>query len=580
MNVKMLWRRMTAGMTAVLMLAITQGDLATAAEMISEDAAAAQTEDAALVYEDLLPGNEAVLETAEEDILEETVEPADSFSFEAADEELIVDPETWMEDEVFIEDAQTSAAGTGYIEFTTAEEISADESISVPTNPAIEGKWYKFVVPKSGYYQCDMTFPLPEGAGEGAAWVSYYDSSSMYLNGASIEVFSDVSVNKGYIYLYDQETIYLQANGYASNEMEGVFDIPGNFNFVISEAGEILPEDAHREEDEDYFEVWNYDGKEFLEVSPNTEVTLVAGWAAYGDRQPVFMWESFPYKLADEGNPSAGWTVDYSKPSTVLSSTTDQATVTAPSVIGEVIGVDLTATLDGKEAHTWFMIKVCEDAHQPGDEGPTGEHTHQPGNWVKTADPTALAEGTQVRTCKLCGQVLDSRPIPKLPAFIVMNVAANNTIPLKVKQATTKIKVTALQTGDRVKSWTSSKPEVATVDANGKIQGKKKGTAVITVTTASNLTYSFKIKVQKPKVATKKIIIESPENLTLKKKQKAKIDVQLLPITTLDKISYKTSDKKVAIVKKGFIIAKSKGKAKITVKAGKKEITIKVKVTK
>ena len=160
-----------------------------------------------------------------------------------------------------------------------------------------------------------------------------------------------------------------------------------------------------------------------------------------------------------------------------------------------------------------------------------------------------------------------------------MNVEANRTIPLKVRQTTTMIKVTELQTGDRVTSWTSSNSKIATVDANGKIQGKKKGTAVITVTTASGLTYSFKIKVQKPKVAAKKIIIESPKKLTLKKKAKVKIGAQLLPITTLDKISYATSNKNIATVSKGVITARKKGKATITVKAGKKTVKIRVKVT-
>ena len=88
------------------------------------------------------------------------------------------------------------------------------------------------------------------------------------------------------------------------------------------------------------------------------------------------------------------------------------------------------------------------------------------------------------------------------------------------------------------------------------------------------------MKVQKAKVATSQIVTESPKKVTLKKKAKVKIGAKLLPLTTLDKIKYTTSDSKVAKVKNGVITAAGKGTATITVKAGKKTLKIKVKVTK
>ncbi|MBO7708860.1 MAG: Ig-like domain-containing protein, partial [Lachnospiraceae bacterium] len=151
--------------------------------------------------------------------------------------------------------------------------------------------------------------------------------------------------------------------------------------------------------------------------------------------------------------------------------------------------------------------------------------------------------------------------------------------PLKVGQSTKKIKVTGLQSGDYVVSWKSSKPGIASVTKKGKITGKKKGTALIKVTTAAGAAYSFKIRVQPQKVATKKIVTGVPKSITLKKKHKAKIEAQLIPITTLDKLSYATSSRKIATVRKGTITAAGKGTAIITVKAGKKQIKIKLKVT-
>ena len=573
MKVKMLWRKMTVGMTVALMLAIAPGSPATAAEMTGEDVIAAQAEEAAWEDEIILPGDEALPETAEETVPEEAAQTEEIIPDETTDDEtdngtdhgidevLIEEPDGLIEDEIFTEDAEELAAGTGYSEFATAAEISAGAAVSLPTD---EVRWYKFVVPKSAYYQCDISFTLPEGAELGSASVVYFNSDGMELNNAAYNVWKGGdSKHPGYIFLNSQETIYLSANGWAQGaESDGYPDVPGNFSFVISEAVGINPWDAHRNADEDYLKVWCYDREEY-DVCPNATLMLTAGWTTYGNKQPVFKWESTPIKRGTDGE----WVVDDSKPSAVLSSTTNQVTVKAPSAAGEAMWVDFTAWIDGDTEYGSFTITTSADAHQPVD-------------WAETAAPTALAEGTRVRTCKLCGQVVESEQIPKLPAFIHMNVAANSTIPLKVKQATTKIKVTELQTGDRVTSWTSNNSKVAMVDANGKIQGKKKGTAVITVTTASGLTYSFKIKVQKPKVATKKIIIESPKKLTLKKKAKAKISAQLLPITTLDKISYATSDKKIATVSKGVITARSKGKATITVKAGKKTVKINVKVTK
>ena len=53
----------------------------------------------------------------------------------------------------------------------------------------------------------------------------------------------------------------------------------------------------------------------------------------------------------------------------------------------------------------------------------------------------------------------------------------------------------------------------------------------------------------------------------------------LTPITTQQKVTYKTSNKKVFTVsKKGLLTAKKKGIAKITVQSGSKKVVVTVKV--
>ena len=67
--------------------------------------------------------------------------------------------------------------------------------------------------------------------------------------------------------------------------------------------------------------------------------------------------------------------------------------------------------------------------------------------------------------------------------------------------------------------------------------------------------------------------------LTLKKGKSFRLKVTLTPADSQDKITYKTSNKKIATVSKtGKIKAKKKGKVKITVISGKKKAVCTVKV--
>ena len=205
-------------------------------------------------------------------------------------------------------------------------------------------------------------------------------------------------------------------------------------------------------------------------------------------------------------------------------------------------------------------------------------HEHTMGNWYTVTESDALTAGVNRRNCtgENCFYT-EVSAAALLPAYVTLNV--KGTVPMKVKQKTTKIKVVGLQKGDRVVSWKSSNSKVVKVSSSGKLTaGKKAGkTATITVTTAAGAKASFKVKVQKAKVATKKIKVAAKKP-KLAKKNKFNLASVFTPITTQDKISYSSSNKKVATVSKsGVITAKKKGKATITVKAGKK--TVKIKVT-
>ncbi len=127
-------------------------------------------------------------------------------------------------------------------------------------------------------------------------------------------------------------------------------------------------------------------------------------------------------------------------------------------------------------------------------------------------------------------------------------------------------------------AYKSDKKKVVKVNKNGKVTGLKKGTAKVTVTSKKKkIIYTITVK-----KAPKKIKKVTPGKVKLKVKKTTKLKVTLPKGTASYKITYKTSNKKVAIVtNKGVIKAKKKGKCKITVKTynGKKK-TVKVTVKK
>ena len=205
----------------------------------------------------------------------------------------------------------------------------------------------------------------------------------------------------------------------------------------------------------------------------------------------------------------------------------------------------------------------------------TGNHTF--GNWIIVKNATALNTGVKSRVCSICGYK-EEVIIPKLTPSISVNAT---TLPLKVKQSTTKIKVSGLAEGDFVVSWKSSDTKIVKVSNTGKIMAQSKaGKATITITLASGKTANIKIIVQKTAVKTTKIS-GIASKITLKKGSKTTLYPVITPISSLEKITYKTSNKKVVTVSnKGVVSAKGSGNAKITVASGKKKFIVNVIVPK
>ncbi|MDY3248999.1 MAG: Ig-like domain-containing protein, partial [Candidatus Choladocola sp.] len=231
-----------------------------------------------------------------------------------------------------------------------------------------------------------------------------------------------------------------------------------------------------------------------------------------------------------------------------------------------------TCTSNGISKRTCSICGKSEEKAVPS----TG---HKWGNWSVKAKATVFASEQQERICSSCGEKETRTDGKKLVPTIKLNVSS---IPLKVKQSTNKVIVSGLANGDSIKSWSSSNTSIVKVNKKtGKITAQKKtGKALVTVTLASGKTAKVTVTVQKQDVKTTKIS-KLPAKITLEKGRTSTLKPVITPVTSLEKIAYKTSNKKVATVSgKGVVVAKGPGTAKITVASGKKKVTVKVTVPK
>ena len=161
--------------------------------------------------------------------------------------------------------------------------------------------------------------------------------------------------------------------------------------------------------------------------------------------------------------------------------------------------------------------------------------------------------------------------VPELASTPVSAVAEAATVKINKKTATVvvgaTVKLKISGTSKKV-TWSTSKKSVATVSSKGVVTGKKAGTATITAKVKGKK-YTCKVTVKDvPKINKTKSTIYVGKTTTLK-------------VTgTSKKVTWSTSNSKVATVSKGKVTGKKAGTATITAKAGTKKLTCKVTVKK
>ncbi len=175
-------------------------------------------------------------------------------------------------------------------------------------------------------------------------------------------------------------------------------------------------------------------------------------------------------------------------------------------------------------------------------------------NWdggVITTEPTCTERGEKTFTCTICGNT-DTKKVNatghRYGAYKVVKEPTNKRKGLKSKTCSVCGKIVY----EGIPKTNSSPTDSSETNPDQNPQTSQKTTR--------------KIKLNRRK-------------LTLKKGKSFRLKVTLTPADSQDKITYKTSNKKIATVSKtGKIKAKKKGKVKITVISGKKKAVCTVKV--
>ena len=231
-----------------------------------------------------------------------------------------------------------------------------------------------------------------------------------------------------------------------------------------------------------------------------------------------------------------------------------------------------TCLADGTKTRVCSVCKARETVTDPGSA--TG---HKYGAYQPDGNATCLADGTKTRVCSVCKAretVRDSGS-----RLVPTGSISQKKIRLQYRQSTSAVKVSGLARGDFVQTWKSSRPSVASVSSKGKITAKKKsGSAKISAYLASGKVLTVTVTVQKKAVKTT-ALRDVPKRLTLRRGRTVKLQPTRIPVTSREKITYKSANTRIAKVsKKGVITGKKAGTVKITVRSGRKKAVVTVKV--
>ena len=170
-------------------------------------------------------------------------------------------------------------------------------------------------------------------------------------------------------------------------------------------------------------------------------------------------------------------------------------------------------------------------------------------------------------------------------AIAVEGIELNrNSLTMTKGESTTFIAaISPFNATNREVTWTSSNPNVAVVDSNGKVTAKAAGTATITVTAKDGgKTATCKVTVTEPVISVSSVSLNKTTT-NLEKGNSVTLTAAVSPSNATNKaVAWTSSNTNIAAVDaNGKVTAKAAGTATITVETvdGKKTATCKVTVT-
>lgn len=292
-----------------------------------------------------------------------------------------------------------------------------------------------------------------------------------------------------------------------------------------------------------------------------------------GETSPVFILPALTEKSYAENKKAAETTVTPTPGGTVIVTPTP-----SQGIDGTVTPTPTTGAAEDVTPTPAASITPIASVTPAASITPSGNLTPTP-----TTAPVPTASPTPVPTV-VPAQPVSPAPTPTpTPASTASPTPAPTAAPpvFSTTQSLTLRVNQSYKSGGSIKEVSTSNKKIAVVDKKGKITGKKSGKATVTITYKDGSTRIYQVKVQKGIVKTTRISLNKRSVILAKKGKTFQLKVTLTPVTSQQKITYKSSNSKVATVSsKGKITARKKGTATITVKSGNKKITCKVKVKK
>lgn len=246
-----------------------------------------------------------------------------------------------------------------------------------------------------------------------------------------------------------------------------------------------------------------------------------------------------------------------------------------------ITGGSMYSFLALEKGHIYYLKITNETAiaHRLYAQVDTENALETPSPAVEAVDEKNQTPSGEKQSEKPEKQTETEKPVTQEKPYLTLNVKGGASLAMKTGQKSSAVHVKAMTEGDVLTGWSSSKASVVSVSVKGEkitLKAKKKGTAKITLVTKKGAAVTFIVKVSKKTVKTRKVAVDT-KTVILKKGQKYQLKVDATPVTTQQKVTYQSANKKIVTVSgKGLVRARKKGTAVVTVKSGKKKAKVKI----